>query len=514
MRTCLLLAIGLAATGCNRGTAQDAVLPPDAAIKPDGAAPAAKPDAGIDLRPISNEPPSTLTGTQVLRYLNDQGPEEVIPNLTDAKVSAWSLSPDDTYKFVPGRGGADGKVMVPDVPGGPFLMRFWNNYFAADTMRGFDLDGFYGGRPVRARPSRPMTLTLDFSGLNPWQSGDRLVFYAPSVLSTDFGLQSKVVPTVVAGATSVMGVADYFTFGDPYLLDGPGHGDEVWLMQQSTLTSPQGQRYLVTKKVASTKALKLVDGQPATLTAAFTDVAQDKTFSVDWAVPEYAALSKSVNPAATKMTGTLFLWAAPAHDRWGDVSWGAHTFLMGVGMDTPAVKFTASYGDPFPAAWGRLGGAYVFYQVPISVPGASTPGELTAVVHFNDTVAKFNGPIRPTLTPPGDPKIDGRSAFAEVLGTGATPLVSWSPPEVGTPEVYKLYLYRARVSEGRVLFDYLAVFFTEATSLRLPPDLLQFGESYVLKLEALIEDGVSVNKPFHRAVHRAFSQTVTARFTP
>jgi hypothetical protein len=393
-------------------------------------------------------------------------------------------------------------------------MRFWNNYFAADTIRDFDLATYNAGRPVRARASRPMTLTLELSGLNPWTSGDRLVFYAPSVLATDFALHSKVVPTVVAGATGVMGVADYFTFGDPYLLDGPGRGDEAWLMQQSLLASPQGQRYLVTKRVASTKALKLVDGQPTTLTAAFTDVAQDKTLSVDWAVPEYAALAKSVNPAAYKMTGTLFVWAAPGHDKWGDTSWGAHTFLMGIGMDTPALKFTAAYGDPFPAAWGRLGGVYVYYQVPITIPGASTPGELTARIHFNDTAAKFNSPIRPTLTPPRDPKIDGRNAFAEVLGTGATPLVSWSPPEVGTPEVYKLYLYRARVSEGRVLFDFLAVFYTDATSLRLPPDLLQFGESYVLIVEALIEDGVSVNKPFNRAVHRNFAQAITARFTP
>ena len=48
----------------------------------------------------------------------------------------------------------------------------------------------------------------------------------------------------------------------------------------------------------------------------------------------------------------------------------------------------------------------------------------------------------------------------------------------------------------------------------IPPDLLQFGESYALVLEALIEGGVSVNKPYHRALQRNFAQAVTARFTP
>src|SRR4029453_6185879 len=110
---------------------------------------------------------------------------------------------------------------------------------------------------------------LDITGLNPWQSNsDRLVFYAPSMLATEFNVQGRVVPTVAAGATSITGVADYTTFLDPYLIDGPTRGDEAWLMQQSFLTSPQGQRYQVTKKVGSTKALKLVDGQPATLTVA------------------------------------------------------------------------------------------------------------------------------------------------------------------------------------------------------------------------------------------------------
>ena len=515
MRTPLALFSILAAAGCNHGTSQEAG-PPSPGNKPDAAAPAPKPDAAADSRPVSNEPPSPISGAQIVHFYNDQGEEPVVPNLTDAKVSAWSLAPDGTYKFVAGKGGPDGKVMVPDVPGGPFLLRFWNNYIASSKMREFDLDTFNAGRAIRPRATRPMTVTLDVTGLNPWQSNsDRLVFYAPSVLATEFNVQGRVVPTVAAGATSVSGVADYFTFGDPFLLDGPGRGDEAWLMQQSFLSSPQGQRYQVTKKVGSSKALKLADGQPATLTVALADVTQDQTLSIDWAVPEFAALRSSINPNTTKMTGNLFVWAAPNHDRFGDISWGAYAFNMGITVDTPALKFTAMYGDPFPAAWGRLAGAYVYYQVPVALPGASAPGELTARIFVNDTVARFNaGPLHPTLTPPKEPKINGHSAYAEVLDASATPLVSWSPPELGTPDVYKLYLYRARVTEGRVVFDFLAVFYSEETSLRIPPDLLQFGESYVLMLESLIEDGVSVTRPYHRAQHRNFAQTITARFVP
>jgi hypothetical protein len=92
--------------------------------------------------------------------------------------------------------------------------------------------------------------------------------------------------------------------------------------------------------------------------------------------------------------------------------------------------------------------------------------------------------------------------------------VSWSPPATGTPTLYKVFVLQARVFEGRVTFATIAALHTEDTSVRVPPDLLQFGESYVLIIEALIEGEVSATKPFQRALKRGFAQLVTARLTP
>ena len=55
---------------------------------------------------------------------------------------------------------------------------------------------------------------------------------------------------------------------------------------------------------------------------------------------------------------------------------------------------------------------------------------------------------------------------------------------------------------------------THETSVRVPPDILQFGESYSFIVEALIEGGVSTTRPFVRALHREVAQAVTGRVSP
>jgi len=232
MRTHGLVLI-LAAAGCNNVTSQEPASPPT-----EGGAPSTKKDGGApDVRAPSNEPPSTITGAQVAHYINEQGEQEVIPNLTALKVAAWSITPEGEYKFFPGSGTADGHISVPDVPGGPFVLRVGSTYLADSKGREFDLDTFGNGRPGRLRATRPMTLSLDLTGLDPWQIGDRLVFYAPSVLANEVNVQNRLVPTLAAGAVAATGVVDYSTFGDPYLIDGPGRGEEAWLTHQSNQTS-------------------------------------------------------------------------------------------------------------------------------------------------------------------------------------------------------------------------------------------------------------------------------------
>jgi hypothetical protein len=512
LRWCSSIWLATVATACGR-----------AAQSLDGSPPAPEPsiDAGAAPRDgaradtMSAGPASTITGTQVRRHFDPLGETRVVPNLTDVKVAAWSLSPAGEYEFFPGQGTADGRISVPDVPAGPFLLRFGSSYLASSRERTFELDLFLAGRADRPSANRkPTTLSIDLGGLSPWQSAtDRVIFYAPAVVAGENLLHVKV--PIGNGATTLMGSVDYTTFAAPALVDG-GRGDEAWFIHQRIETTDAGQPVRVTKKAFSTKALVIADGQPASATGTMQDVPANQTLAVDWPVPEYLPLAAAISPVAGKMRGDIFIYASPnASERFGDFGWAGHILSSGVTATTPALKLTLPYADPYPPSWGRFCGAYMHYTVPVLIPGASAPVEVTAVIYTNDTVARFNaGPVRPIVTPPLDPKINGRSAFTETTGATTTPLVSWSPPAVGEPEVYKVFVMHARVSGGVASTSTVATLWTEDTSVRIPPEILQSGESYVLKIEALIEDGVSATRPFHRALHRGFAQLITARLTP
>ena len=66
-------------------------------------------------------------------------------------------------------------------------------------------------------------------------------------------------------------------------------------------------------------------------------------------------------------------------DRLGDYGWAGPLLVIPVtGVALPALKLVARYTDPYPATWGQVAGAYLYFTVPVLVPGAATPGEVTA----------------------------------------------------------------------------------------------------------------------------------------
>jgi hypothetical protein len=150
------LALLLAAPACRSANVSLSMDMPDASAGRADTAAADRP-TGDSAAPVG--PASAVTGKQVGHWLSDQ-PEFTAPsNFANAKVSAW-VERDGGWKFFPGQGTADGKLSVSDVPAGPFLFRLNENYFAASTMRDFDLDFTSLGRRDRPAPRiRPTPLT-------------------------------------------------------------------------------------------------------------------------------------------------------------------------------------------------------------------------------------------------------------------------------------------------------------------------------------------------------------------
>jgi hypothetical protein len=505
------LALLLAAPGCRSGNDSLSTEMPDAAA---GRADTAAADRPMGDSAAPDEPASAVTGKQVGHWLSDQ-PELANPsNFANAKVSAW-VERDGEWKFFPGQGTADGKLSVSDVPAGPFLFRLNENYFAASTERDFDLDFTSLGRPDRPAPKiRPTPLTVALTNLQPWQASDRVDYYAPGAPSAEWGLQRRLTPALGPGASSVVGSGDWGTLTWNTLIDGPGKGDEAWFTQLSSRPSNPGTALLGLTRVFHSRDLKVIDGQPVMVTGAMTEVPQTSAAHVELPVADLDALAATISPAARRGDTYYEVLALPGGERFGE--FGAAALLVATLPALPvSLKVDSSYGDPYPPAWIRLGHLVVNYNVPVLIPGATAAVTVNAQIFRRDVAsAATGGSFGAEVSPVREPKINGMSAFTDATGVSANPVLSWSGPATGKGPLYMVELLHARVANGKAVFDSIAYLYTADTSIRIPPDVLQFGESYVARILARTGEGITVNRPWMWPAKIAHSQCVTARFSP
>ena len=82
------------------------------------------------------------------------------------------------------------------------------------------------------------------------------------------------------------------------------------------------------------------------------------------------------------------------------------------------------------------------------------------------------------------PKLNGQDAFTDATGVGATPTLSWSKPTVGSAAFYTVTITHLHLVNSRPRRDVMATLHTAGTSVRIPSDVLQSGESYVFTLTA------------------------------
>lgn len=146
--------------------------------------------------------------------------------------------------------------------------------------------------------------------------------------------------------------------------------------------------------------------------------------------------------------------------------------------DAVDVVTTYTYGDPYPADWGRVVVVDAWFQVEYPVPGSDWPATASALVNRTVTLeALGDQPLVPQLGPPLDPRIGGADAFQPQQGVGLTPVLSWEPPSLGSPTEYVILLHRLDVELGWLVQE--ARIATTGTELLLPAGLLEPGERYV-----------------------------------
>ena len=154
-----------------------------------------------------------------------------------------------------------------------------------------------------------------------------------------------------------------------------------------------------------------------------------------------------------------------------------------------------TYGDPFPAAWGRVVRLRQEFSLDLPIPGT------TQVAHLNDAIQELwpldswpTAPRTPLLAPVLQPKVNAASLFTPPVGIGLTPIITWSMRPQDQPSYFILTIYKVDPSDGTIKVS--SEITTEVPNLAISGGLLQSGSYYLVRIVAFQSPTYDPNLPW------------------
>jgi hypothetical protein len=526
-------------TACQGG--DDNPPTPDAGVieTPDSGTPdSGTPDSGTPDSGTFNPGPANVQGGGSWHYIASDGGIELEPRyFTDSPPAA--LIPDatgTTYTVKPATLSPNGDLFAIDNVTAPYLLRFGSTYvwFSGRSPGLFSPDLSY---PVMHRISGlgvdPGTrLALDATGLAAWQADlDEVQLSSPFAGLSYFALTCAPSFTApAAGATSISHTFDWET--DPkatcgneaLLIDGP-KGDAVYVTQLVGRMASNSQLLIKElKRGYSTTSFRLTNAQTTTLDAPLA-VLQTASRGFDLRFGAFREAALQAHPNAAVSAIIFGLGTMPGLKALGPVSgYPDLAVVEAKDVNVPDQTVSFEYGNPFPSAWGTFitvrVNALTSYSVPLPAGGSAPAVNVrTAVSSTTELPATQSGAItlQPVVGPARSLLVNGQSATgAPLTGIGTTPLLSWQAPGVGTADFYRVAIHELRVSPttGRTVSSFVADFFTEATSLRVPSDVLTSGKHYYFRVLATRSSRWNPDRPFLTQFGEGTAVALSSRLSP
>jgi len=452
----------------------------------------------------------TVSGTFQTTYWPDDGSKTTVSSPPPEGYTAKAILVPETsaagYTTIQFVLDSNQSFSLPDVPAGPYFLQLDRKAVALcqgcpggapqeevvltqliELRRDSpDLTALSAARPdvAHAAPSQ-FVLHLDVTGLAPWVSGDSIL--TASSQGFHYGRMAPSRPA--AGTTAAGGSWVLFSEGLP----DASKGDVFYVYQRST--TPIGSGVSAGTVVAASRYARLTDLtmtlSTSSLSLTLTDsAAQTGAVRADVRYSQFAALAPSVHPSALPATnGVGFsVQAVPHSVEYPDMpSIFEHTGLLILNnlqtVTADADYGTLHYGEFLDPLWKTY--RFVAYTFDAQVPfagGAARMGaaSVTSIV----PMPADPGPIVPVLSPPTEPRIEGRDAFAEQEGVGLQPTISWSPPAIGHATSYQVTVARQTqpVIAGETRF--LSAIVYSGRTFRLPPGFLKQGSRYTATISA------------------------------
>jgi hypothetical protein len=441
--------------------------------------------------------PTAVTGTILVDWVGNAGIQPKAWTATAGQLEIIVPGSSSAYQLIPFPLGEDGTFSVEGVPAGPYYLRFLTDYFFTSS-RNLVLGWEDTGRPDAGWITQATPVTFNISGLASWTVNDNLSFFSRGA-GTSFAWLDEAGGAVNApavGATSLSGFQVNFALANVAKLMSAGAGDTGLVYQSVGKTSGTGQGYAAMDRVLTTSSLSLTNGQPATISGAFTDLndASNLSASINWRRSEFERFRTAVHPQAVRDYQILTISAVAPGLRGGNYVNSPNLALLsrlGAGTsDADMATGALSYPPYFPADWTVFCYVKHEHKIPIQAPGAAIADLTVLGLYASDRIASCTSqPLEPVVSPPRNVTVNGNSIAAGLSGVGLRPTIAWTAPEIGAPSGYVVIINRLVASNGATVSERVGRVFLSGTELVLPPGLLQAGQSYFLGISALYREG-------------------------
>lgn len=437
----------------------------------------------------------TVVFTNTWHQLTESGSSDV-NFLGDAGVSLY-IANGTTLTELPGTRTAD-RYTVPNVPAGPYVVRYSRSFFVAstDTFNRGSVD--VGRADTRWIDAGAANLTLAVAGLPAWSDGDDLHLFSLGASFYGYGSYGLTSgPTVGMVPTSFS-----FDYGNTYSTSGApavsaAKGDSLYVaymkntfvaedLQPGALEDGGTFALPFTCKVATSGAratnLEVVPG-PNAAALTFTATANTPT-ALKYPRSQFAARELEVHPAAIEFYEELYVVAEPLPN-----STSADLVLCSQYPDTsyPLTDLDAqvNVASPFPASWGRTASVDVTYRTGHTFPDAGT--------WFTRGYVRARAPVGTVVAPgvhsPTNLKVQGVAAMDLTTVSSAGPVVvTWgrsTQPPAATDFLVEL-VRMSKDSSGSTTRTTVTSALTRDTSFAFPVGFLTPGGVFFVRVSARV----------------------------
>jgi hypothetical protein len=457
-----------------------------------------------------------LTGSVVDTYVTDHG--DVPRPYGPAEVRLSTLCPGpDGWTTVAGTIDEAGAFTIAGVPSHDCYLRMdtlpdgrrWPVFFRAAVPR-LELGSVHFGRPDAEAASQPTPLEIDAAPMSPWAANDELELFSLGAGAFGYGLEHLGQAPAV-GATSLDAFSvDVAQLARPQLVDG-GRGDQLiitHLTRRKAELDPDLARktslpYDGIEEVLRPQPPSQHDGESARVTGGFEAVPATSV-ALDWRMSAFFVQARHVNPQAQAEAHFLSVNADPSGASRTTNDDLPLLIFSGFQADrlTLDFPFTVSMANPFPTGWTPRVSAWSDYSVSW-VP--NIPADIGTYGPLSELAGQ---PLDTTITPPRRLTIDGQLVTDPGLHSGPAPTLRWSAP----PEGARLYMVTIREQDSSGGWPIAAVFVTDETEVRFPPDLLLPAVPWVAYVTAY--DHRSLASPNVLPSRGAYATAVTALLLP